>query len=337
MRRQRDAPGHQHRGSRFGAGPRWGGPTSSPRSGAPLWAAAAWPEARPTLAPGPAYRRLTSLHERDLCEAAQSFRQLQSLSAAGSALPLRVVAAFLEAAPAGRLASIDLRACCLDAEPPAAAAVHSTQPPWQSQLFFSSGARRALTFDAYPAVTGTSATRLQQLHAQADSWQRPATAGRFAAALRRQGASMASLRLGGASGVTDRHLASLSSLTALTWLCLAGVGGAISATLLAEAAAGCRRLRNLDISGASDACLAAAAGMPSLRQLSAAGCGGLGAGAGAPALAAGPAAAMLCWLDIAGSAAGDTAAAAGCRQLLGVNLTGCQGLSPAGVEHLSLL
>lgn len=95
--------------------------------------------------------------------------------------------------------------------------------------------------------------------------------------------------------------------------------------------------RDLDICGASDACLAAAAAMPSLRQLSAAGCGGLGAGAGAPALAAGPAAAMLCWLDIAGTAAGDTAAAAGCRQLLGVNLTGCQGLSPAGVEHLSRL
>lgn len=150
-------------------------------------------------------------------------------------------------------------------------------------------------------------------------------AGRFAAALRRQGASLASLRLGGASGVTDRHLASLASLTALTWLCLAGVGGAISATLLAEAAAGCRCLRDLDISGASDACLAAAAAMPSLRQLSAAGCGGLGAGAGAPALAAGPAAATLCWLDIAGTSAGDTAAAAlaaGCRQLRGVNLTG---------------
>lgn len=176
-------------GSRSGAGTPWGSPPSSPRSsgggaGAAPWAAAAWPEVQPAQPAGPPYRRLTSLHERDLCEAAQSFRQLQSLGAAGSALPLRVVTAFLEAAPAGRLAFLDLRGCCLDAEPPAAAAAHSTQPPWQQQLFFSSGARRALTFDAYPAVTGTSATRLQQLHAQADSWQRPATAGEVLGATR---------------------------------------------------------------------------------------------------------------------------------------------------------
>lgn len=166
-------------GSRFGAGSRWGSPPGSPRSSACVapWAAAAGPQAQPAQPPGPAYRRLTSLHERDLCEAAQSFRQLQSFSAAGSSLPLRVVTAFLEAAPAGRLTRVDLQACCLDAEPVAAAAAHSAQPPWQQQLFFSSGARRALTFDAYPAVTGTSASRLQQLHAQADSWQRPATAG----------------------------------------------------------------------------------------------------------------------------------------------------------------
>ncbi len=142
--------------------------------------------------------------------------------------------------------------------------------------------------------------------------------------------------------MTDRHLASLSALTALTQLSLAGTGGAVSATLLAEAAAGCRRLRDLDISGtaANDACLAAAAAMPRLHQLSAAGCSGLGAGAGVAALAAGPAAATLHWLDLSGTAVGNAAAAAlaaGCRQLRGVNLTGCAGLSPAGVESLSHL
>ena len=157
-----------------------------------------------------------------------------------------------------------------------------------------------------------------------------------------QGASLASLRLGGASGVTDRHLASLASLAALTQLCLSGTGGAVSATLLAEAAAGCRRLQDLDISAsaANDACLAAAAAMPRLRQLSAAGCSGLGGGAGAAALAAGPAAATLHWLDLGSTATGDAAVAAlaaGCHQLRGINLTGCLGLSPAAVEHLSHL
>ena len=312
-------------------------PGAAPGSPAATAAAGA---AQQQQAAGPAYRRLTSLHERDLCEAAHSFRQLQSFCAAGSGLPLLVCTAFLAAAPPGRLMHADLSGCCLEAEPAEAAAAHAQQPPSQQQLCFSSGARRSLNFDSYPAVTGASASHLQRLHAEASSWQRPATAGRFAAALRRQAAALCCLRLGGASGVTDRHLSSLRALSALTHLCLAGTGGAVSATLLAEAAAGCTCLQQLDISStaADDACLAAVAALPRLTQLAAAGCGRIGAGVAA--LAAGPAAQALHWLDLSSTDADDAAAAAlaaGCRELRGLQLSGCRELTPAAVEHLAQL
>lgn len=292
-------------------------------------------------APGPPYRRLTSLHERDLCEAAVSFRQLRWFAAGGSALPLRVCTAFLAAAPAGRLEAADLSGCCLDAEHPAAEAAYARQPPWQHQLCFSSGARRALNFDELPRAAGASVSRLQQVHAEAEGWQRPATAGRFAAALRRQGASLRVLRLGGASGLRDRHLSSMRALSALRVLCLSGTGAAVSPALVADAAAGCPTLHSLHLAGtaANDACLAAAAAMPALRQLDASGCADVGA-AGAAALASGPAARSLRWLDLSQTAAEDAAVAAlaaGCRQLRGLRLTGCSGLTPAAVEQLCRL
>lgn len=109
-----------------------------------------WPNG-PRQLPGPPYKRLTSLHERDLCEAAGSLRQLQSFCAAGTALPLRVCTAFVAAAPAGRLTSLDLSGCCLEAEHPTSEASYERQAPWQRQLFFSSGARRTLNFDELPA------------------------------------------------------------------------------------------------------------------------------------------------------------------------------------------
>lgn len=109
-----------------------------------------WPNG-PRQLPGPPYKRLTSLHERDLCEAAGSLRQLASFCAAGCALPLRVCTAFVAAAPAGRLTALDLSGCCLEAEHPASEASYERQAPWQRQLFFSSGARRALNFDELPA------------------------------------------------------------------------------------------------------------------------------------------------------------------------------------------
>lgn len=294
------------------------------------------------LPPGPPYRRLTSLHERDLCEAAASFRQLRCFRAGGSALPLRVCTAFLAAVPAGRLQAADLSGCCLDAETPAAEAAYARQSPWQRQLCFSSGARRALNFDELPRATGNSVSRLQQAHTEAEGWQRPATAGRFASALRRQGASLRVLRLGGTSGLKDRHLSSLRALCALQVLCLAGTGAAaVSPTLLADAAAGCPSLHTLHLGGtaANDGCLAAAAAMPALRHLDASGCASVGA-AGVAALAAGPAARSLRWLDLSQTAADDAAVAAlsaGCRQLRGVQLTGCSGLTPAAVEQLCRL
>jgi hypothetical protein len=293
-------------------------------------------------AAGPAYRRLTALHERDLCEAAACFRALRAFAAAGAALPLRAATAFAAAAPPGRLELLDLRGCCLEAEPTAAAAAHASQPPWQHQLF-SSGARCALTFQNYdflPATAGTSAAHLQRLHAEADSWQRPATAPRFAAALRRHAASLRCLRLGGASGVSHAHLASLPALAALETLCVAGCREAVAAPLLAAAAAGCPRLRRLDLShtAADDACLAAAAALPRLQELAAAGC--RVSGAGVQALAAGPAGAALRWLDLSLTGADDggaAALAARCAQLRGLLLTGCQQLGPGGVEALGAL
>lgn len=290
----------------------------------------------PRQVPGPAYRRLTSRHERDLCEAAQGFRRLTSFSAAGSALPLRVCTAFVAAAPAGRLERLDLSSCCLEAEPTTGATY--AQPSWQRPLCFSSGARRSLNFDELPSVTGNSVSRLQQMHAETESWQRPATAGRFAAALRRHGGSLRSLRLGGAGGVTDRHLSSLRSLEALTHLCLASVT-AVSAALLTDAAASCPALHHLDISGtaADDACLAAA-GMPPLRALAAAGCARC-TSAGVAALAAGPAAVTLRWLDLSHTGADDAAAAElaeRCGSLQALHLTGCE-LMPAAVERLRQL
>ncbi|KAI3428195.1 hypothetical protein D9Q98_006575 [Chlorella vulgaris] len=295
------------------------------------------------VAAGPAYRRLSSLHERDLCEAAASFRQLRSLSGAGSALPLRCVCAFLAATPAGRMQRLDLSGCCLDAEPSAAAAAHSHQPHWQQQLF-SSGARRVLNFsnfDSYPSTSGTSATRLHQLHAETDSWQRPATAARFAALLRRQAPTLRCLRLGGASGVTDAHLSSLRCLSALEWLCLAGSRTAVSPTLLAEVASGCPLLQQLDIShtAADDDCFTAIAALPALRLLAASGCARVGGG-GVHALAAGRTAGTLRKLDLCLTGTNDEAAdalAAGCQQLRGLQLTGCGKLSPRGAEVLGQL
>lgn len=183
-------------------------------------------------------------------------------------------------------------------------------------------------------MTGNSATHLQQLHTELEAWQRPATAGRFAAALRRQGASLRSLRLGGASGLTDRHLSSLRALEALTSLCLAGTGAALSPTLLGEVADRCHSLARLDISGtaADDACLAAAGVLP-LSHLAVAGCSQIGA-AGVAALAAGPAARSLRWLDLSQTSVDDAAMfqlQSHCRQLTGLQLTGCRELSPHGV------
>lgn len=185
------------------------------------------------------------------------------------------------------------------------------------------------------AVTGNSATHLQQLHTELEAWQRPATAGRFAAALRRQGASLSSLRLSGASGLTDRHLSSLRALEALTSLCLAGTGAALSATLLGEVADRCHSLAHLDISStaADNACLAAAGVLP-LKHLAVAGCSAVGA-AGVAALVAGPAARSLRWLDLSQTSTDDTAVAElgqHCRQLTGLQLTGCRELSADGVQ-----
>lgn len=109
-----------------------------------------WPNS-PRQLPGPPFKRLTSLHERDLCEAAGSLRQLRSFCAAGTALPLRVCTAFVTAAPAGRLTALDLSGCSLEAEHPTSEASYERQAPWQRQLFFSSGARRTLNFDELPA------------------------------------------------------------------------------------------------------------------------------------------------------------------------------------------
>jgi hypothetical protein len=183
-------------------------------------------------------------------------------------------------------------------------------------------------------VTGNSATHLQQLHTELEAWQRPATAGRFAAALRRQGASLRSIRLSGASGLTDRHLSSLRGLEALTSLCLAGTGAALSATLLGEVADRCQYLSHLDISStaADDACLAAAGVLP-LSHLAIAGCSTVGA-AGVAALAAGPAARSLRWLDLSQTSADDAAVwqlAQHCCKLTGLQLKGCRELSAAGV------
>lgn len=191
------------------------------------------------------------------------------------------------------------------------------------------------------AVTGNSVSRLQQLHTEAEAWQRPATAGRFAAALRRQRASLRQLLLGGASGLTEPHLASLRALCALETLCLAGTRGAVSSDLVADAAAGCPNLASLDLSAtpAGDGCLAAAAALPRLARLAAAGCGRISS-AGVAALAAGPAAASLRALDLSHTSADDgaiAALAAGARGLRVLRLMGCHALTPAAVDALCTL